>query len=323
MVMLKHLVGSVLLGAAVLAGASASAQYPERPVSFVVGFSPGGTADGTARMLADLMSKDLGQPIVVENRAGANGNIATTYVSRAAPDGYVVFITSIGHTVNPWLHKSVSYDPVKDFTPIGQILVAPNLMVVPKSSPFNNIQELIAYAKENPGKLNLASSGTGTSVHLSGELFQNLAGVKFTHIPYKGTGSAMPDLLSGITQVMFPNLPSALPQVKGGNLKALGVTTNKRFDGAPDIPTIAEGGVPGYDLSTWYGMVGPAGMSPQVVERLNASLQKALNDPAVRERMLQQGSQAAPSSPAEFGAFLASESKKWSQLIKEANIQLD
>lgn len=318
---LRTIFGAAAVAASLLTSTYAAAAYPEKPITFIVGFSPGGTADGTARMLADLMSKDLGQPIVVENRAGANGNIATSHVARQAPDGYTLFITSIGHTVNPWLSENVNYDPVKDFTAVGRILTAPNLMVVPASSPFNNVQEVIAFAKENPGKLNMASSGTGTSVHLSGELFQKLAGVEFTHIPYKGTGSAMPDLLSGVTQVMFPNLPSALPQVRGGNLKAMGVTSADRFQGASDIPTIEEGGVPGYDLSTWYGMIGPAGMDAAVVEQLNASLQKALSDPAVQESMLKRGSTAAPGSPGEFEAFLEAESKKWSQLIKDANIK--
>lgn len=319
----KSILGTAVVAASLLVSVHAVAAYPEKPITFVVGFSPGGTADGTARMLADLMSKDLGQPIVVENRAGANGNIATMHVARQAPDGYTLFVTSIGHTVNPWLNENVDYDPVKDFTPVGRILTAPNLMVVPASSPFNNVQDVIAFAKANPGKLNMASSGTGTSVHLSGELFQKLAGVEFTHIPYKGTGSAMPDLLSGVTQVMFPNLPSALPQVRGGNLKAMGVTTDERFAGAADIPTIEESGVPGYDLSTWYGMIGPAGMDSAIVEQLNVSLQKALSDPAVQEAMLKRGSTAAPSSAQEFGEFLQAESKKWSELIKEANIKAD
>jgi tripartite-type tricarboxylate transporter receptor subunit TctC len=321
--MIKTVFSSVVLSAALVASPSVFASYPERPITLVVGFSPGGTADGTARLLAEAMSADLGRPIIVENRAGANGNIATTYVSRANPDGYTVFVTSIGHTVNPSLYKSVTYDPVNDFTPIGRVLTAPNILVVPKSSPFNNVKELVEYAKQNPGKLNVASSGTGTSVHLSSELFQALTGTKLTHVPYKGTGSALPDLLSGTTQMMFPNLPSALPHVKSGGLKAFGVTTKDRSAGAPDIPSLDEAGVPGYDLSTWYGMVGPAKMDPAVVARLNQALQKALNDPGVRQKLINQGADPSPSSAAEFGQFLQLETQKWAKLLKENNIQLD
>lgn len=319
----KKILNSILGCAAVMLAFGAQAKYPERPITFIVGFSAGGTADGTARMLAAEMSKDLGQPIVVENKAGANGNIATSYVSRAAPDGYTVFITSIGHVVNPALYKSVTYDPVKDFTPVGRILTAPNLMVVPGSSPFKNVAELVAFAKANPGKLNVASSGTGTSVHLSAELFQSLTGTKMTHVPYKGTSKALPGLLAGTTDVMFPNLPSALPHVKSGGLKAFGVTSKDRSAAAPEIPTLIEAGVPGYDLSTWYGMVGPANMDPAVVARLNQALQKALSSPEIKAKMIARGADPAPSNAQEFDVFIRDESKKWSKLIKDTNLQKD
>jgi tripartite-type tricarboxylate transporter receptor subunit TctC len=321
--MIKTVLSSIIVGATFAISPISFAAFPEKPITLIVGFSPGGTADGTARLLAESMGADLGQPIVVENRPGANGNIATTYVSRAKPDGYTVFLTSIGHTVNPSLRKSVSYDPVDDFSAIGLVLTAPNVLVVPQSSPFNNVQELIAYAKQNPGKLNVASSGTGTSVHLSAELFQTLTGTKLTHIPYKGTGSALPDLLAGTTQLMFPNIPSALPQVKGGGLKAFGVTSKERSAGAPDIPSLEEEGVAGYDLSTWYGMVGPAQIDPAVVAKLNQALQKALNDPSVREKLISRGADPAPSTSEEFEGFLKSETEKWRNLIKANNIQLD
>ncbi|MFW7340226.1 tripartite tricarboxylate transporter substrate binding protein [Pollutimonas sp. H1-120] len=316
----KKIIAAISLG---LAGSIASAAYPERPITMVVGFSPGGTGDSTARILAESMGPLLGQSIVVENKAGANGNIATSFVSRAAPDGYTLFVTSIGHAVNPAMYKNVTYDPVKDFTPIGKVLTAPNVMVVPKSSPFNNVKELIDYAKKNPGMLNVASSGIGTSVHLSAELFKQLAGVDVTHVPYKGTGTAMPDLLAGTTQLMFPNLPSALPHVKRGDLKAFGVTTKQRSSAAQDIPTLAEAGVPNYDMSTWYGMIGPAGMDKDVVARLNEVLQKVLNDPSVRARLNSQGADPAPGSPEEFGAFVAQETEKWAKLVKESKLEIN
>lgn len=304
-------------------GGVAHAADPSAPITMVVGFSPGGTADSTARLLADEMGKVLGQTIVVENKAGANGNIATSYVSRATPDGSTLFVTSIGHAVNPAMYRNVIYDPVKDFTPIGRVLTAPNIMVVPKSSPFSNAKELIEYARANPGKLNVASSGIGTSVHLSAELFKQLTSTDLTHVPYKGTGTAMPDLLAGTTQVMFPNLPSALPHVKRGDLKAFGVTTKERSGAAPDIETLAEAGVTNYDMSTWYALIGPRGMDPNVVTRLNAALQQVLANPAVRDKLVSQGADPAPSTPEELGNFIGEETKKWASLVKEAQLEVN
>lgn len=310
------------LAAIAMVTASGLAQA-STPITMVVGFSPGGTADATARLLADEMGKVLQQTIVVENKAGANGNIATSFVSRATPDGSTLFVTSIGHAVNPAMYRNVSYDPVKDFTPIGLILTAPNIMVVPKSSPFSNVKELIEYARSNPAKLNVASSGIGTSVHLSAELFKQLTSTDLTHVPYKGTGTALPDLLSGTTQVMFPNLPSALPHVKRGDLKAFGVTTKTRSNAAPDIETLAEAGVTDYDMSTWYALIGPAGMDEKLVKRLNEALQQVLADPGVREKMIAQGADPAPSSPEALRDFLASETEKWATLVKEAKLEVN
>ena len=305
------------------ASSAAQADYPSGPITMIVGFSPGGTADSTARILADSMGKVLGQNIIVENKAGANGNIATSQVARSAPDGSTLFVTSIGHAVNPAMYPNVKYDPVKDFTLIGRVLTAPNIMVVPKNSPFKNAKELITYAKANPGKLNVASSGVGTSVHLSAELFEQMSGTDLTHVPYKGTGTAMPDLLAGTTQVMFPNLPSALPHVRRGDLKAFGVTTKERSGAASDIPALAEAGVPGYDMSTWYGLIGPAGMDPKIVTRLNDVLRQVLNDPAVREKLISQGADPAPDTPEEFTRFVAAETKKWASLVKEARLTVN
>jgi tripartite-type tricarboxylate transporter receptor subunit TctC len=299
------------------------AAYPDKPIRLIVGFTPGGTADGVGRILAAAIGPRLGQSIVVENRAGANGNIATDLVQRAAPDGYTIFFTSIGHAVNPSLYKEAKYDPVKDFTPIGQVLSAPNVLVVPASSPFNNVKELIAFAKANPGKLDFASSGGGASVHLSGELFKQLAGIYMVHIPYRGTGSLLPDLLSGQVAMSFPNLPSALPFVQNGKLKALGVTTDKRSAAAPNIPTLAEAGVPGYNMSTWYGLIGPANMQPDIVRRLNLELRNVLQDPQVRNKLIAQGVDPVTGSPEAFSTFIENETKSWAALLKKIKVELN
>ncbi len=319
MIKLKNLfaLGALLLPLVALAA------YPEKTIKIVVGFTPGGSADSIARILGMAMSSRMGQTVIIENRAGANGNIATEFVSRSAPDGYTLFYTSIGHAVNPALYKDAKYDPVKDFTPIGQVLSAPNVLVVPASSPFNNVKEMITYAKANPGKLDFASSGSGASVHLSAEVFKQMAGLDLVHIPYKGTGSLLPDLLSGTVAMSFPNLPSALPFIQSGKLKALGVTTAKRSAAAPQIPTLAEAGVPGYDMSTWYGLIGPAGMPPAIVTQLNHELNAILQDPVIRQKLVAQGVDPVTGSPEEFGQFIRKETRYWAELIKKAKVELN
>ena len=319
MIKLKKLfaLGALLLPLVALAA------YPEKTIKIVVGFTPGGSADSIARILGMAMSSRMGQTVIIENRAGANGNIATEFVSRSAPDGYTLFYTSIGHAVNPALYKEAKYDPVKDFTPIGQVLSAPNVLVVPASSPFNSVKEMITYAKANPGKLDFASSGSGASVHLSAEVFKQMAGLDLVHIPYKGTGSLLPDLLSGKVAMSFPNLPSALPFIQSGKLKALGVTTAKRSAAAPQIPTLAEAGVPGYDMSTWYGLIGPAGMPPAIITQLNNELNAILQDPVIRQKMVAQGVDPVTGSPEEFGQFIRKETRYWAELIKKAKVELN
>lgn len=314
--------GLAALALTILTG-PALAAFPERPVKIIVGFTPGGTADSVARILAQELGARMGQTFVVENKAGANGNLATSFVTGAPADGHTIFFTSIGHAVNPSLYKEAKYDPVKDFTPIGQVLAAPNVLVVPGNSPFNNLKEMITYAKANPGKLTFASSGIGASVHLSGELFKDQAAVDLLHIPYKGTGSLMPDLLSGMVSMAFPNLPSALPLIKSGKLKALGVTTARRSDAAPQIPTIAEAGVAGYDMSTWYGLIGPARMPAEIVKRINDELQTVLRDPEVRNKLVTQGVDPVGGTPQEFAAFLTQEAAKWASTLKRSKIVIE
>lgn len=315
------LVAGMLVASGLLMNAQAA--YPEKTVKIIVGFTPGGTADSVARILAASLANRMGQSFIVENKAGANGNLATDYVSRAPADGYTIFFTSIGHAVNPSLYKEAKYDPVRDFTPIGQVLSAPNVLVVPSNSPFNSARELIAYAKANPGKLNFASSGIGASVHLSGELFKQQAGIEMVHIPYKGTGSLMPDLLSGVVSMAFPNLPSALPHVKSGKLKALGITTAKRSDSAPQIPTLAEAGVPGYEMSTWYGLIAPMNVPADIVKKLNDELLQVMQDPKVREKLIAQGVDPVTGTPQQFGSFIQRETTMWSNLLQKMNIKVE
>lgn len=303
--------------------ATAVAAYPERPITLVVGFAAGGTADFTGRMVADAMGKRLGQTVVVENRGGANGNLATNQVLRAEPDGYTIFLAAIGHAVNPFLYKNVKYDPVKDFTAIGNILSVPTVLVVPGNSEFKNVKDLVAYAKAHPGKLNYASAGFGSAVHLSMELFLQLSNTKMTHIPYKGTGPAMSDLLAGTVQLAFTGLPPAMPQIKSGGLRALGVSSKTRSSAAPDIPTLDEEGVKGYNMAMWYGLVGPAKMSPDIVKRLNAALNESLADPAVKAKLASQGAESEVGTPEQFNKFLEDEAEKWAKLIKESKLQMD
>ena len=297
--------------------------YPTKPIRLIVGFSPGGSADSVGRALAEGLSTRLGQPVIVENKAGANGNIAADIVARSAPDGYTLYFPSIGHAVNVSLYKNLSYDPVNDFTAIGSVFSAPNMLVVNAKSPYNTVGDVIAAAKANPGRLTFASSGSGTSVHLSAVLFEKMAKIDMIHVPYKGTGSAMPDVISGQVDMSFPNLPSAVPQVKANNLKALGVTTAKRSAAAPGVPTIAESGLPGYDMATWYGLVAPANLPANIRNRLNKELQGILADPNFRDKLIAQGADPMPGTPEQFAAFIKSEIERWRKLIAQSQITID
>jgi tripartite-type tricarboxylate transporter receptor subunit TctC len=303
--------------------AQPASNYPSKPIKIIVGFSPGGSADAVGRSLAEAFSTRLGQPVIVENRAGANGNIAAELVSRAAPDGYTLYFPSIGHAVNVSLYKNLPYDPIKDFTTIGGVFSAPNMLVVPMSSPYKSVGEIIAAAKASPGKLTFASSGSGTSVHLSAELFQRMAGIQMVHIPYKGTGSALPDVISGQVDMLFPNLPSALPQVKAGNLRGIAITTAKPSAAAPGMPTIAESGLPGYEMATWYGLVAPANLPADIRNRLNKELQGILSDPKFKDKLIAQGADPMPGSPEQFSALLKSEIERWRKIISQSKITIE
>ncbi|ALM82918.1 tripartite tricarboxylate transporter substrate binding protein [Bordetella sp. N] len=313
-------VAFALLGAA-LAASPAVARYPDKPVHIVVGFTPGGSTDAVARIMAAKLGERLGQSFIVENKPGANGNIATEYTQRAPADGYTLYYTSIGFVTNPLMYKTARYDPASDFTAIGQVMSAPNVLVVPANSPYRDVKQLLADAKARPGGLNFASSGTGTSVHLSGELFAALGGLDVVHIPYKGSGSFMSDLIAGRMTMAFPNLPTALPLIKGGQLRALGVTTRTRSGAAPDIPSIEEAGLPGYDMSTWYGLVGPKGMPADVVATLSDALQKTLNDPDFKDKLLQSGADPKGSTPAQFQQFINQQTAAWKDVLAKMKVE--
>ena len=300
--------------------AAQTSDYPNKPIKIVVGFTPGGSTDAIGRQIANSFSNILGQSVIVENKPGANGNLATDFVRRAPPDGYTLFYTSIGHVTNPLIYKDAKYDPVKDFTPIGQVLAGPNLLVVPPNSRFKSVKELIDYGRANPGKINFASSGIGSSLHLSGELFKQLSGVDMVHIPYKGAGSLMPHLMSGQVDLAFPNLPTGIKLVEQGQLRALGVTTSTRSAIAPNIPTIEEAGVPKYDMSTWYGLVGPADLPAPILKKLTDALAQTMNDPEFKGRLVAQGMDPRPSSPQDFAKFIQSESTRWTAIMKEMKV---
>lgn len=299
--------------------------FPDKPIMLVIPFPPGGPTDAMARTLAAEMQNRLGQPMIVENRAGAGGNIGAEYVARAAPDGQtLLFGTSGPLAINSSLYRKINYDPVKSFAPVIQVGHLPNILVVNPTVPANNVSELIAYAKSNPGKLSYASSGNGASSHLAGVLFNASAGVDLQHIPYKGTGPALNDLLGGQVNMSFTDVLTALPYVKTGKLRALGVTTTERSQALPDVPTVAEQGVPGYDVSVFFGIVAPAGTPPDRIAKLNRAFVDVLATPKVKQLFASQGLEPAPSStPQQLGKFIQAQTIKWAGVVKQAGAQLD
>lgn len=308
-----------------LAAPAALAQaYPSKPITIIVPFAAGGTTDILARILGQYMAGAMGQTVVVDNRAGAGGNIGGQAAARAPADGYTLFMGTVGtHAINASLYKKMPFDPVKDFAPLTRVAMVPNVLVVNPSQPFKTVQELIAYAKANPGKVTCGSSGNGSSIHLSCELFKTMAKVDLLHVPYKGSAPAVNDLLGNQIAIMFDNLPSALQHIKAGNLRALGVTSAKRSPELPDVPTIAEAGVPGYEATSWFGMFAPAATPPAILTQLNAVIVKALNDPDVKKRFLEQGAEPHPEAPTQFAAFIKSESEKWGKVVKASGASLD
>jgi tripartite-type tricarboxylate transporter receptor subunit TctC len=322
----RNLVFRVLLGLvaalAVVVPAAADTAFPTRPIKWVVGYPAGGTTDIVARIVAQHMSQTLGQQVIVENKPGAANNIATEQVLKSAPDGYTVLLVNPANAINATLYPKLAFDFLADWAPIASIARVPNVMEVNPKVPAKTVAEFIAYAKANPGKVNLASSGSGTSVHLSGELFKTMAGVDLLHIPYKGSAPALTDLISGQVQVMFDNLPASIGFIKAGELRALGVTTLKRNPALPDVPTVAET-VPGFEASAWFGMAGPKGLPADVVEKLNKTINAAIADPAVKTRLAELGGDPLPGTPAEFAALHTAETEKWAKVVKASGATVD
>lgn len=308
------------LGLLALTPLAAHAQaFPTKAITIIVPFSAGGTTDILARVLGQFISKDLGQPVIIDNRAGAGGNIGTQLVARAAPDGYTILMGTVGtHAINQSLYPKLAFDPIKDFAPLTRVALVPNLLVANPAQPFKTVKELMAYTKANPGKVTFGSSGSGTSIHLSGELFKQMAGVDIQHVAYKGSAPAVNDLLGNHIAIMFDNMPSAISHVKAGKLRPLAVTTAQRSPALPDVPTVAEAGVPGYEATSWFGLLAPAKTPAPVVAKLNAAILKALADPDVKNKLLEQGAEPAGETPAQFAAFIASETVKWGKIVKQS-----
>jgi len=311
----------VLLVTLAMGTALAMAQsYPNKPIRFLVGFVAGGTNDIVARALAQKLTETLGQSVVVENRGGANTAIATEAAARAAPDGYTILLNAPGHATNPALMK-LAFDPVNDFAFISLVAEAQNIVVMHPSFPPRSVQELIALSKKRPGQINFASSGTGTTVHLSAELFQHMTGTRWVHIPYKGGGPAVIELMAGQTQIMFANMPTAIQYVRDGRLRALAVTGARRAPAAPTLPTVAESGVPGYEVTAWYGVSAPAKTPRAIVDRLHAEIVRAVNSPDLRERLTTQGADPIHLTPEQYTVFIQNEIAKWAKVIKAAGIK--
>jgi tripartite-type tricarboxylate transporter receptor subunit TctC len=305
-------------------GAGAAEPFPTHPMRIVVPFAAGGAVDVLARISGQKLAEALGQPVLVENRTGAGGNVGGDIVAQAAPDGYTMLLATTGLlTVNPTIYRNMPFSPSRDFAPVARLATVPNLMVINPDLPVHNVAEFIAYAKARPGKLFFASPGAGTGIHLSGELFKLMAGVDMVHAPYRGSAPALSDLMAGEVQVMFDNMPSALPLAQSGKLRALAVTTATRAPALPDVPTLAESGLPGYETSAWFGIMVPAATPPEIVAALGQAFDRVMRLPDVGQRLAELGAQPTPDMPAEFAAFIAAETVKWSKLARDANVTVE
>lgn len=327
----RLLCGACLAVLAAASGLPAAAQgsWPAKPVRIVVPFAPGGTTDILARAVAPELSKAFGQQFVVENRAGAGGNVGADLVAKSPGDGYTLLMGTVGtHGINKSLYAKMPFDPQKDFAPVTLVAGVPNVMVMNAEKAtrlgINNVADFIRYAKSHPGQFSMASSGNGTSIHLAGELFKSQTGIFMTHIPYRGSGPALLDLVGGQVDVMFDNLPSAMPQIKGGKLKAFAVTSGQRSAAMPELPTIEEAGkLKGFEASSWFGLLAPAGTPPEIVSRIQQEVAKALATPAIKEKMLAQGAIPSGNTPQEFAKLIDAEIIKWAQVVKVSGAKVD
>ncbi|HVR51467.1 MAG TPA: tripartite tricarboxylate transporter substrate binding protein [Pseudorhodoferax sp.] len=316
---------AVLFGAglALTAGAApAQTAWPQRPIKFVVPVAAGGTTTILARLLADRLAQGLGQPVVVDNRPGAGGNVGMDAVAKSEPDGYTLLMGPIGLAINPSLYAKMAFDPLKDLVPIGLYAGVPNLLVVHPGVPAQNLAELIAHAKANPGKLHYASNGNGTSSHLAAEMLKAAAGVDIVHVPYKGGAPAMQDLIGGQVAMLFDQMPAVLPQVQGGRVRALGVSSAKRSAAAPQVPAIAET-LPGFDMTVWFGVLAPRGTPAEIVARVNAEMQRVLHDPSFQQQLASMGVATMGGSAEAFTAYLRSETERWAKVVRDSGARID
>ncbi|HKU69859.1 MAG TPA: tripartite tricarboxylate transporter substrate binding protein [Burkholderiales bacterium] len=315
---LKTLV--VLLAALAAAANAAEPAYPSRPVRVIAPSSPGSGIDFVGRTVSQGLSESIGQQFVVDNRAGAGGNIAAEVTAKAAPDGYTLFLATSTHVINVSLYRKLSYDILKEFAPVSRLTNGFYVIVVHPSVPAKNVKELIALAKARPGQLNFASAGNGNATHLAGELFKSIAQVDIVHVPYKGTGPALVDLVGGQVQIMFSNFTAALPHIKSGKLRAIAVSGEQRTPSAPDIPTVIESGLKGYTVTSWYGLVAPAHTPQPIIAKLNSEIAKVLKQPGIRDRLANDGAEPSSNTPAEFAALIRTELAKWEKVIKSAGL---
>ncbi|MBU3617084.1 tripartite tricarboxylate transporter substrate binding protein [Polynucleobacter sp. JS-Polo-80-F4] len=298
--------------------------WPKQAIRIIVTFTPGGAPDILARVLAESWQQSLGVPVLVENRPGYGGNIGADLVAKSEPDGYTLLIGTVGiHAINGALYEKMSFDPVKDFTPISFLASTPNVLIVNKKLGVTNLHELIELAKAKPGQFTFGSSGVGTSLHMSGELFKEMAGVQIRHIPYKGRAQSLPDLLSGRISMLFDNLSSSLALIKAGEVQALGVTTLKRSRAAPEIPTLAEQGLTGFEAISWFSLMAPANLPPNIQKRLNQMVHQTLSNPEVKSRLLASGLDPAPGSPKDLSRLIASEASKWGRVVQQSGAKLE
>jgi tripartite-type tricarboxylate transporter receptor subunit TctC len=304
------------------ANVASAQEYPARPVRVIIPFPPGGSNDVVGRLIGTHLGERLGKQVIIDNRSGAGGVIGTEAVAKSPPDGYTLLMISLAHAVNPWLYK-LTYDPIKDFAPIGLLAKGPNVLVVHPSLPVKSVKELIALAKQKPGDLQYASAGIGSFQHLGGELFKLTAGVDLLHVPFKGGGPAMIDVVGGHTKVMFSSMVQTVPQIKSGKLRALATGGLERSPVLPDLPTIAEAGVPGYEAVNWWGLVAPAGTAQPIIDRLNREIEVVQKSPEVQKQFANEGAEAVGMKPADFGGFMASEMNKWEKVVKQGGIKAE
>ena len=313
----------VFLSAGLVMAAHAQAQYPTKPIRLIVPFPPGGGSDALSRILGPKLSEGLGQQLVIENRPGAGANIGAEVAAKSPADGYTLLMGNVAHTINATLYAKLGYDLIKDFAPVCLLASTPNIVVVHPSVPARSVKELIALARARPGALDVASSGAGSSAHLAGELFKSMAGIKMNHVPYKGGGPAVIALLSGEVSVGFATTPSVIQHVKNGRLRALAVTTAKRSPSTPDLPTVSEAGLKGYEAGTWYGLLVPSATPKEVVSRLNAESMKALATADVKQRLDNAGFEPIGTTPEQFGAYIRSETEKWGKVVRAAGVRVE